>query len=383
MLKNRILYILLLLALLLLNLYINNVYALFLLLIALALPLVSILSCYLSKAAVSIDLVATDEAPVDEAVAFVCVLQNMSPFPAPAIRGTLSVQNILTGTTVEKGLRATVAGKGQKTLQFRVEEPEVGNLFATVLELTSRDLFGLVAYPIENVASAEQLILPPDVPSEVLMEEALETTGESLRYSEREKGTDVSELFDIREYGVGDDVRAIHWKLTAKQENPVLREFSKPLNYSVILLVELAESSSDALQACIAYASSISKGLLEAGVLHTVAWFDRGADEFCTFNITTPEEQAMAELRLTSSASQSVESTTLERFLEGNGVDPSSTLFYLTPRLTTDRILQAARSMPTKVVLVGTEQDAIELGGLSMNLLPPDMKKAGTISLAV
>ncbi|MBQ8063482.1 MAG: DUF58 domain-containing protein [Clostridia bacterium] len=381
--KNKILYALLLLSLLALNLYLNNVYALLLLLTAVAIPLLSILFCYLSKDGVSMDLRATDPSGPSSSAAFVGTLRNTSLFPAPAIRGRLSVQNGLTGTTIEKGLRASIAGKAKKTLQFQVADPEVGNLYATVLHLTSQDIFGLVSFPVNHVAAAEQLVPPPDIPSEVFMVEALETTGESARYSEKEKGTDVSELFDIREYAPGDEIRAIHWKLSAKQDTPVLREFSKPLNYSVILLVELAEASANALQACVAYASSISKGLLEAGVLHTIAWYDSAADEFCDLNITNLEEQALAELRLTSSAYHESESASLNRFLETDGVDPTSTLIYLTTRLSSDLILKAARSMPTRVELVGTEKDTIELDGLLIDRLPPNMKKAGTLSLTV
>lgn len=383
MLKNRIVYAVLLFALLLLNLYLNNVYALLLLLTTVAIPLLSILFCYLSKDGVSMDLRAEEPDDSFETASFAGTLRNTSLFPAPAIRGKLSVQNGLTGTTIEKGLRASIAGKAEKTLRFQVEEPEVGKLYATVLDLTSQDLFGLVAFPVEHVAAAEQLVTPPDIPSKVVMVEALETSGESVRYSENEKGTDVSELFDIREYSPGDEIRAIHWKLSAKQETPIVREFSQPLNYSVLLLVELAEASANALQACLAYASSVSKGLLEAGVLHTVAWFDSAADEYCNYNITNLEEQALAELRMTSSSFHETEDASLKRFLETDGVDPTSTLIYLTTRLSSDLILQAVRSMPTRVELVGSEKDSIDLGGLSVDLLPANLKQAGTLSLTV
>lgn len=383
MLKNRVLYAVLLLALLLFNLYLNNVYSLLLFLTAVAVPLFSILFSRLSRDSVSVRLQAPDLTEEDQPALFVAELHNESVFPAAVVRGLLVVQNGLTGSSVSKKIRASVAGKASRTIWFRVEDAEIGKLFATVSDLRTQDLFGLMSYPVSHIAAAELLVPPPNVPAEVLMMEAKETTGESIRYSENEKGTDVSELYDVREYLPGDDVRAIHWKLSAKQEEPILREFSMPLNYSVILLVELAEASADALQSCVVYASALSKGLLEAGVLHTMVWYDRSADEFVDYNITSLEEQTLAELRLTSSSFHESTDASLERFLETGKPDPTATLVYLTTSLESDRILRATRVMPVRIELIGDRGSDNELSGFPVSKLPERFREAETISLTV
>jgi len=381
--KNRVLYAVLLLALLLFNLYLNNVYSLLLFLTAVAVPLFSILFSRLSRDSVSVRLQAPDLTEEDQPALFVAELHNESVFPAAVVRGLLVVQNGLTGSSVSRKIRASVAGKASRTIRFRVEDAEVGKLFATVSDLRTQDLFGLVSYPVSHIAAAELLVPPPDVPAEVLMMEAKETTGESVRYSENEKGNDVSELYDVREYLPGDDVRAIHWKLSAKQEEPILREFSMPLNYSVILLVELAEASADALQSCVAYASALSKGLLEAGVLHTMMWYDRSSDEFVDYNITSMEEQTLAELRLVSSSFHESADASLERFLETGRPDPTATLVYLTTSLESDRILRATRVMPVRIELIGERGSDNELSGFPVSKLPERFREAETISLTV
>lgn len=383
MLKNRVLYAVLLLALLLFNLYLNNVYSLLLFLTAVAVPLFSVLFSRLSRDSVSVRLQAPDLTEEDQPALFVAELHNESVFPAAVARGLLVVQNGLTGSSVSRKIRASVAGKASRTIRFRVEDAEVGKLFATVSDLRTQDLFGLVSYPVSHIAAAELLVPPPDVPAEVLMMEAKETTGESVRYSENEKGNDVSELYDVREYLPGDDVRAIHWKLSAKQEEPILREFSMPLNYSVILLVELAEASADALQSCVAYASALSKGLLETGVLHTMMWYDRGSDEFVDYNITSMEEQTLAELRLVSSSFHESADASLERFLETGRPDPTATLVYLTTSLESDRILRATRVMPVRIELIGERGSDNELSGFPVSKLPERFREAETISLTV
>jgi uncharacterized protein (DUF58 family) len=373
----------LLLALLLFNLYLNNVYALLLLLTAVAVPLFSVLFSRLSRDSVSVTLTAPDLAEEDQPAQFIAELNNESVFPAAVVRGLLVVQNGLTGTSVRRKIRASVAGKASQTIRFQVEDAEIGKLFATVSDLRTQDLFGLVSYPVSHIAAAELLVPPPDISAEVVMLEALETTGESIRYSEKEKGLDVSELYDVREYLPGDDVRAIHWKLSAKQEEPILREFSQPLNYSVILLVELAAALADALQSCVTYASNLSKGLLEAGVLHTIVWYDRGTDEFIDYNITSMEEQALAELRLVSSSFHETADASLTRFLETGRLDPTATLVYLTTSLESDLILRATREMPVRVELVGERGAENELGGFPVSKLPARYQEVETLSLTV
>ena len=63
---------------------------------------------------------------------------------------------------------------------------------------------------------------------------------ENYRYSENEKGNDRSEVFDIREYHDGDNIRDIHWKLSSKREFMVLKEFSKPLENHKMIFADLS-----------------------------------------------------------------------------------------------------------------------------------------------
>ena len=50
------------------------------------------------------------------------------------------------------------------------------------------------------------------------------------------KGNDLSEIFDIREYVPGDDIRSIHWKLSSKTDTLILKEASDPSHYNVVIL---------------------------------------------------------------------------------------------------------------------------------------------------
>jgi len=59
------------------------------------------------------------------------------------------------------------------------------------------------------------------------------------------KGTDYSEIFDLRDYRSGDDVRAIHWKLSGKLDRLVVKEASDPTRYQVVLMPDLGREDPD------------------------------------------------------------------------------------------------------------------------------------------
>lgn len=59
------------------------------------------------------------------------------------------------------------------------------------------------------------------------------------------KGKDPSEMFDIREYVPGDDIRSIHWKLSSKTESLILRQPSEPSHYNVVILPDFGQNKED------------------------------------------------------------------------------------------------------------------------------------------
>ena len=79
-------------------------------------------------------------------------------------------------------------------------------------------------------------------------------------------------MFDIREYVPGDDIRAVHWKLSSKTDTLILREASDPSHYNLAVLIDLGLEqenepvSSASLNAAIAYGSGIMEKLVRQRV---------------------------------------------------------------------------------------------------------------------
>lgn len=86
-----------------------------------------------------------------------------------------------------------------------------------------RDLLGILEAMVPVEAYCEMTVLP-----EIDKTDAVETSGFLAGMSETEesmeKGYDFSEVQDIREYIPGDKLRDIHWKLSAKQGELMVKE---------------------------------------------------------------------------------------------------------------------------------------------------------------
>jgi uncharacterized protein (DUF58 family) len=128
-----------------------------------------------------------------------------------------------------------------------------------------------------------------DIPGDIIKENTA-VPADSDIYSEYKPGDDPSEVFGIREYREGDKPNRIHWKLSYKEEQLMVKEFSDPIKDSIAVITELNSGEKkefrlkvvDGLLDCL---MSISIHLLTGGHIHKIVWYDK-------------EEEAIGQLQI-------------------------------------------------------------------------------------
>lgn len=80
-----------------------------------------------------------------------------------------------------------------------------------------------------------------------------------------------AEEHELRPYRPGDPMRTVHWKLTAKTGEMIVREALVPCRARALLLVE-RRGGSDALDRVLEHLCWLSARLTQQGVSHTVLW---------------------------------------------------------------------------------------------------------------
>ena len=103
-----------------------------------------------------------------------------------------------------------------------------------------RDLLGIVEAVIPAESYCEITVLP-DISGEKGVDTSGFLSGMSESEESREKGHDFSEVHDIREYIPGDKLRDIHWKISAKQGELMVKERISVSGSQMVLRIALSQ----------------------------------------------------------------------------------------------------------------------------------------------
>jgi hypothetical protein len=116
------------------------------------------------------------------------------------------------------------------------------------------------------------------------------------------RGDDSSEVYQVREYRPGDSVRNIHWKLTARQDEIMVRDMNKTLSCPVIICVNLdgkdCKNYGHAMSAALESMVSLSFSLIDIRVPHFIAWYDPEKMSITRYRIIKEEDVYDAAARM-------------------------------------------------------------------------------------
>lgn len=146
------------------------------------------------------------------------------PFPAPPIRGTIRLKNLLTGERY-------VGLPGEY-----VPMTNCGVMDITYNKLWVWDYLGLFRRGISQTEPCRVIILPKPMPCEVPTHQA----GDAGKNGWKPKAGGFAENHELRLYRPGDELRLIHHKMTAKTGKLIYREPVVPMQEHLCLVMTLS-----------------------------------------------------------------------------------------------------------------------------------------------
>ena len=185
-------------------------------------------------------------------------------------------KNRFTGTIVDFPVTLCPGQHGIERFDVPLDTSCVGLVSITLKKATLVDAIGMDLSMLPCEFEGSYAVYPAISQIDAYFGRMAQTESSNASYDQNKKGRDESEVFDLREFRRGDAVRTVHWKLSARFDDLVVREASRPVDSRTILVfggIMGANENEEARAALNSTASlfvGISQSLLHQGVTHTV-----------------------------------------------------------------------------------------------------------------
>ncbi|MCI8610250.1 MAG: DUF58 domain-containing protein [Firmicutes bacterium] len=202
--------------------------------------------------------------------------------PAGRIAGDLLFENHLFGAS--RSYPLMLESRHQKRVVYEIpfDDGNCGLRRISLEKMTCYDRLGLFSCQVEPGEPFVCTVYPFEAQIHTDFRQHIDREQSGEIYDSRRSGTDVSEVFGLREYQEGDSLQSIHWKLSSKLNQLIVREFGRPINYHTLLFLDPAlyfkeqPVSEKALNGIFDLTVSVSRGLLEQNIAHFVGYLQGG-----------------------------------------------------------------------------------------------------------
>lgn len=224
-------------------------------------------------------------------VVVVVKIRNEGILPAGKVVVKLRISNSLQTGSKSQWITVNDIGVGENCHEVKLTFHGAGCYEVEVQRIRIHSLFGLVNIKKKCKDFGSVLILPDIHFSAIRISEGTKNfMGDADVYDEFRPGNDTGETFEIRAYRPKDKLQSIHWKLSAKMDDLMVKENSLPKACAIVLFLNLKERlKKNNASACLELVASISFCLMDQKCPHFIVWYSKEIQDICRIRIDDEE----------------------------------------------------------------------------------------------
>lgn len=165
-------------------------------------------------------------------------IENKSIFPVPKAEAVIEYQNMINGNVNEVELYFPVQSRNVQKIDFQLTSKFCGKIKIRSGFVMIYDPIRLFKAKTARNIETEITVMPAyqEINGYILDSGCIDD--ESTKFSQTKSGDDPSEVFDFHEYQIGDKPSRIHWKLSSKKDEFIVKDLSMPINEKTILFAD-------------------------------------------------------------------------------------------------------------------------------------------------
>ncbi len=261
-------------------------FALVLLIVIAVLPIIMFITTYIAKKNITVEFAVRDKS-ISKNTDFPVqlVVTNKSIFPIGKASARIEYYNIFSDQLSAFDLFLPIQARNSQRVTFRLCSKFCGIIKIKTSSLHIYDPLKIFKFKVAENISTEVNILPEGHEISGIVQYTDRVNEESDIFSEHRPGDDPSEVFDLREYNPGDKLNKIHWKLSSKKDDFIVKEYSMPIDVPCAVFLDLKSYTSGnydlpVIDTVIETFLSLSQFLLDNERGHSVISFDSSQNCF-------------------------------------------------------------------------------------------------------
>lgn len=316
-------------------LYIWN-FSLILLIIFVTLPVVMFVTTLITKHLIKAEFAVQNQTtPKNTSFPVQLCITNKSIFPIGKAEAHIEYYNIFNNQINEFELLFPVQAQNTQRITFQLSSRYCGILKIRSAYIDIYDPLRIFRFRTGKKIQTEIAVMPEIHEVNGAVSYANRESEESSVFSENTAGDDPSEIFDLRDYINGDKLNRIHWKLSSKKDELIVKEYSMPVDVPCMLFLNLkcyedSEYTLPVFDTLVETLISVSQFLIENERIHTVVYYNAAIRDFSEINITSPEMLASVVRSLILSVSDNLYCEPPERYFQTNSNISLSSFTFIT-----------------------------------------------------
>ena len=267
-------------------------FSLVLLIVFSALPVIMfIISFTVKKKTTAEFAVKSNTAVKNQSFSIQLCVENNSIFPVGKAEAHIEYYNIFNNKINSFEMFFPMQSKNTQRITFQLSSKYCGILKIRSAYIKIFDPLRIFKMKAGKNIVTQIAVMPEGYEVDGIVNYSDRTIEESTKFSETQAGDDPSEVFDLREYVPGDKLNRIHWKLSSKKDEFIVKDYSLPVDVPCTLFLNLvcyedSDYTLSVFDTLIESLFSVSRFLIENERIHNIVYYDAVAGKFREITVT-------------------------------------------------------------------------------------------------